>query len=501
MSAGGIGRNVTASTTTAGNISVGSVSAAGDQVSLTAVGAITDANGATNNVTASSLTATAGTGINLDTTITTLTAANVTGTGAIDIRNSGALTVTSATTTDGAITLAADNGTLTLTTVTAGGIGRNVTASTTTAGNIAVGSVSAAGDQVSLTAVGAITDANGTANNVTASSLAATAGTGIDLDTTVTTLTSANVTGTGSIDISNTGALAVANATTANGNITLNATGGNLAITTVTAAGPGADVSLSTTTSGNIVLGVVTAPDVVTLNAADAIIDANGAANNVTASSLTATAGTGINLDTTITTLTSANVTGAGAIDIRNAGALAVTSATTNDGAITLAADNGTLTLTSVSAGGIGRNVTASTTTVGDIAVGSVSAAGDQVSLTAVGSITDANGVANNVTASSLTATAGTGINLDTTITTLSSANVTGLGAIDIRNSGALTVTSATTNDGAIILAADNGTLTLTTVSAGGIGRDVTASTTTAGNIAVGSVSARSPTRTGRRTT
>src|SRR5258706_363541 len=77
---------------------------------------------------------------------------------------------------------------------------------------------------------------------------------------------------------------------------------------------------------------------------------------------------------------------------------------------------------------------------------------------------------------------AGTGINLDTTITTLSSANVTGLGAIDIRNSGALTVTSATTNDGAITLAADNGTLTLTTVSAGGIGRNVTASTTTAGN-------------------
>src|SRR5258706_4999919 len=147
----------------------------------------------------------------------------------------------------------------------------------------------------------------------------------------------------------------------------------------------------------------------------------------------------------------------------------------------------GSLTLTTVSAGGTGRNVTATTTTAGDIAVGSVSAAGDQVSLTAVGAITDANGGANNVTASSFTATARTGIDLCTTITTLTSANVSGTRAIDIRNNGALTVTNATTNDGAITFAADNGTLTLAAVIAGGTGRNVTASTTTRGNIAVGS--------------
>src|SRR5260221_2353640 len=83
------------------------------------------------------------------------------------------------------------------------------------------------------------------------------------------------------------------------------------------------------TTLFRSVLGVVTAPDVVTLNAAGAIVDANGAASNVTASSLTATAGTGINLDTTITTLTSANVTGLGPIDIRHNCTLTVTTATT----------------------------------------------------------------------------------------------------------------------------------------------------------------------------
>ncbi len=708
VSAGGTGRNVTASTTTAGDIVVGSVSAAGDQVSLTAVGSITDANGATNNVTASNLIATAGTGIDLDTTVTTLSSASVTGTGAIDIRNSGALTVTSATTNDGAITLAADNGTLTLTSVSAGGTGHDVTASTTTAGNIAVGSVSATGDRVLLTAVGAITDANGATNNVTASSLTATAGTGIDLDTTITTLTSASVTGTGAIDIRNAGALTVTSATTADGSISLAAAGGDLAIAAVSAGGAG-DVSLTTTGSGNVVLGSVTASgnnvsvisagqinDDANDNAADitaatasltagsgigvtngsvdlsvpsvtlvasgtggisvnslgaasfadvhttgagtitvtgtgntsfasvssnsgdialsdstgtlslaaataggagnvsltadeinltgaagsitgtgtitlrsqsanqnielggsgataaldlttaeigtlangfsaitigraadgtgtvtlaadvifndnvtlvggsiasnakltsagnavtltartgGITDGNAALANVVASSLTASAVTGIDLDTTITTLTSANVSGTGAIDIRNSGALTVTNATTNDGAITFAADNGTLTLAAVSAGGTGRNVTASTTTAGNIAVGSVSATGDQVSLTAAGAITDANGATNNVTAASLTATASTGIDLDTTITTLTSANVTGTGAIDVSNSGALAVTSATTNDGAITLNATGGNLAIQSVAANGTGRDILLSTTTSGDV------------------
>src|SRR5258706_11700033 len=87
--------------------------------------------------------------------------------------------------------------------VSAGGTARNVTATTTTAGNIAVGSVSAGGDQVSLTAVGAITDANGAANKGTASSLTASDRTRIDLYTTITTLTSPNVTGTRAIANSN----------------------------------------------------------------------------------------------------------------------------------------------------------------------------------------------------------------------------------------------------------------------------------------------------------
>ena len=83
------------------------------------------------------------------------------------------------------------------------------------------------------------------------------------------------------------------------------------------------------TTSGDITLGVVTAPDVVTLTSAGAVTDTNAAAANVIATSLTASAATGIDTDTTITTLTSAAVSGAGNIDISDtAGGLAVTSAT-----------------------------------------------------------------------------------------------------------------------------------------------------------------------------
>src|SRR5207247_7352270 len=58
--------------------------------------------------------------------------------------------------------------------------------------------------------------------------------------------------------------------------------------------------------SGDITLGVVTAlADVVTLTSAGAITDTNVGAANVIADSLSATATTGIDTDTTITTLRS----------------------------------------------------------------------------------------------------------------------------------------------------------------------------------------------------
>ncbi|MGH8720303.1 MAG: beta strand repeat-containing protein [Burkholderiales bacterium] len=199
------------------------------------------------------------------------------------------------------------------------------------------------GNPVTLTArTGNITDGNGGLTNVVADSLTASAVAGIDLDTTIAMLASANVTGAGNINISDTaGGLAVTSAITANGNVNLNATGGDLTVTTVAPAGAGADATLTTTTSGNISLGLVTATGQVVLSSAGAITDNNGFANNVTANNLTATSATGIDLDTMVNATTTANVTGAGDIFLRDTAAPPqTTSANTANGNVALTDSN-----------------------------------------------------------------------------------------------------------------------------------------------------------------
>ncbi|MBI3616433.1 MAG: filamentous hemagglutinin N-terminal domain-containing protein [Candidatus Omnitrophica bacterium] len=75
-------------------------------VSLTSGGAITDGNGAAANVTGSTLTLSAVTGINLDTVVSDVIAA-VSGTGGIALREADAITLTDLSTTDGSIAVAA----------------------------------------------------------------------------------------------------------------------------------------------------------------------------------------------------------------------------------------------------------------------------------------------------------------------------------------------------------------------------------------------------------
>src|SRR6185295_2570327 len=95
--------------TTTGSLNVTSVGAAGNTVTLTAAaGAITDANGASNNVTATSLLATASTGVDLDTTVTNLTA-TTSGAGNIALREADGANV---------LNVAAANGNATVTSAT-----------------------------------------------------------------------------------------------------------------------------------------------------------------------------------------------------------------------------------------------------------------------------------------------------------------------------------------------------------------------------------------------
>jgi hypothetical protein len=251
---------------------------------------------------------------------------------------------------------------------------------TSTLGNLTVNTIAAPGGTVNLaTPFGAIQDGNGAANNVTANSLTAAAATGVDLDTTLSNLNSATVSGNGSIEINNSGALAFTNATTANGNITINATAGDLTASTVTAGGASSNATLSTTTSGNVLLGTVSAPNVVTVTSAGAITDSNGGANNITANTATLAATTSI-------------ATAADPIQTD-----VVTLNATNTGGGVFIAEKDAVTINSVLAGG--GNIAISNTT-GDMTINTLTSTAGRIDLTATaGSILDGNGAANNITA------------------------------------------------------------------------------------------------------
>jgi len=329
VTAGG-SNNIQLTTTTGGNVRLGAVNAVDNQVTVTSAAAIEDdgtndvaaeivaatidLNAATGigaggsfDVTGTSISADSTTGaINLDSlatagvTVTSLT----TDTGSIQFDQTGGqtLSVTLASTTDGAITLTNDDAALTVTSVTAGG-SNNIQLTTITGGNVALGAVDAAGNQVTVTSAAAIEDDgtdDGTAEivaatidlnaatgigadgsfDITGASISANTTTGaINLDSlatagvTVTSLT----TDTGSIQFDQTGGqtLDVTLASTANGAITL--TNDNAALTaTSVAAGGSNDIQLLTTTSGNLNVGSLTAGNDIDLEAAGDITQGAG---------------------------------------------------------------------------------------------------------------------------------------------------------------------------------------------------------------------------------
>jgi hypothetical protein len=456
--------NILANNTTAGGIdisetddlSVSTISAPGQTVTLAAGGAILDGNAAANNITATSLIASAATGISLDTTIANLIANNSTS-GGIDISD---------------------------------------------VDNLNVSTVVAAGQTVTLAAGGALTDGNAAAINVTATSLVANAVTGISLDTTVDNLTATNTT-SGGIDIRETDNLNVLTVSAPGQTVTLTAGGaitdGNAAANNITAAAliasavngisldtTIADLTASNTTAGNIdiseaddlnVLTVSAPGQTVTLAAGGAITDGNAAANNVTAGSLIASAVTGISLDTTIGSISASNAT-SGGIDINELDNLSVLGISAPGQTVTLAA-GGAITdgngpapnviatslvataVTGITLGTTVDNLTAANSTSGDIVIGetddlnvlTVSAPGQTVTLSAGGAITDGNGAAVNVTAASLVVSASTGISLDTTITNLLANNSTS-GGIDISETDDLSVATVAAPGQTVTLAA-----------------------------------------------
>ncbi|MFA5293227.1 MAG: hypothetical protein WC496_09360, partial [Phycisphaerae bacterium] len=511
--------NILLDTTTSGNIRLGAVNAAADDVTLDSVGSILDNNAGLNNITAAVLNITGATTIGafdsvIDTDIDTLNLSGVTG-AAYFLEAAGIDLL--AVNTGGYLSVQTTAGNITATNVDTS----DDDVLLTSAGNIIVVDIAVDGATVTLDADGSIT-APGDVAGVTAGTLTITdatsvgTGTGADagFDTNVDTLNMSNVDGASYIVEDDGITLGAVNV---NGLVNVQALLGDIAATSVITSDD--DVTL-TSTVGAITVGVINAGGgTATLTAATTINDASAdEETDITAASINLDAVDGIGatqkLELSGTTI-DADTTGAGAASIilsnitttaatltgfttvgdeavitfsqTGGGDLTVTSATTADGDITVSVDDGDLTATVITAGDDG-NVNLSTTTGGDIKLGVVTAAADDVTLTSAGAITDENVGTNNILADVLhilgATTVGTaGDYIDTTITTLEMSGVSGASFIQEVDTLVLNPVNV---GGAVTIATTAGPITATSV----ITSDDDVTLTAATGIIVGSIDA-----------
>ncbi len=298
----------------------------------------------------------------------------------------------------------------------------------------------------------------------------------LDIETTVANLNASSTT-SGDIVITETDAIKLDDVDTANGAITIVA-GGQITATAVdsTTDSDDNDISLTSTGSGiqAIHINAGTLGDV-TLDAQGGAITQDAAvAVDVIADVFTASAAGGIDLDTTVNSVT-ATASAAGTIILDETDAITLTSVTTTDGSITVDSA-GAMTVTLVTAGGdTGSNDDVFlTTTVGDIIQGGdITAANDTVTLTSAGDITDTTDNSSDISAADLIINApagsvgasGTNNQLDTNVDTITAAVksdtyilekdavgltsvVTTAGLVDVEAGGTITTTTVTANGG-----------------------------------------------------
>ena len=234
----------------------------------------------------------------------------------VTLKDKNAITLAEVLATAGNVEVTA-GGQITATDVEASG---NAMLTATDAG-IEVASVKAgteSGVATLVAANGAITKSG--AGNVTASDLQAAAKSGIDLNTTVASVT-AETTDAGNIALNETDAVTLTHVKAASGNVEVTA-GGQIAATDVEASG---NATLTATDAGIEVTSVKagTESGVATLVAANGAITKSGA-GNVTASDLQAAAKSGIDLNTTVASAT-ADTTDAGDIVLNETDAVTLT--------------------------------------------------------------------------------------------------------------------------------------------------------------------------------
>jgi hypothetical protein len=367
---------------TAGGIVLDQVNAGTGNVALTALGAISDdANDAVTDVAGGAVTlsgtAIGAAGNEIDTVAGTL---NLTASaGGIFVREADAVTLNA----------------------TASGAGNDVDVANAV-GDLTLGNVSAP-DQVTLSAAGSIGSTgtgrvSGAGGTLTAGGAIGAAGAPIKTGFSTLSATANN----GGVSINNNKALA----------LTASASGGDLSVET----------------AGNLTLnGVLAAGQTATLSAAGEMIDGNGVAVNVTASTASLSAskiGTSLDkIETSVGTLSAAATSG---------------------GVFLTEADG--LTLDIVQALGSGSDV--DITAGGTIVLGTITSKGDGVVLTSTnGQISDNNGGAVDIVAKTLTISATNGvISIETDVTQVTSSG--GSGPVSLTNLGALEITAPSLSGG-----------------------------------------------------
>ena len=277
--------NITATT---GNISLGdgvNAGTAGNVILSAPLGSIIDTNlNSTSRIVGVALTANSATGVTLETTITTATSVTATGVGNIDLRETDALNLLTAT---------AANGNLSI----------------TTGGTLNVATTASASGGLTITSTGAVT--NGAAATVSAGGNAVLTAPSITLGNQAGDLVNFGTlrfTSTGAVNIQENSGVDLLGASTATGAITLQAV-------EVAAAGQNITVPAGaslTSTGASIVLnagddatlaGSVSAATTVTVNVDSGNLDANGS-TLIVSGAITAPGGATFNGDTNADTFT-----------------------------------------------------------------------------------------------------------------------------------------------------------------------------------------------------
>jgi len=411
------------------------VSAAGGSVSLES----TDGGVAVGTIVGDNVTVTAGAGSITESGTSSITATDLELSASADIGGLGGEINTTAESltaeaTNGHIYIQETND-LTLVDVNAGGTPFSIRINA--GGNLTVESVEGTGE-VQLGAGGSILDDNNNSTRIIADHLQLTAANSIGAEA-----------GNGQIDTE----VASLTATASAGSVTIGELDG-LTLVNVSAAGAGNDVRV-TTTSGDITVFTVSAPDEVQLTAsAGSILDDGINTNRISATSLTLTAGaigasgTLDGIDTDVESLT-ANAT-SGSVFIDEADDIALTSVTASDSINITSGDD--MTVFAVNA----TNAVALTSTSG--------------------SILDDNANGTRIQANSLTLTAGEEIGASGTDAQIDTA-----------------VTSLTATAGGSVYVGENNGVALNGVTAGGAS-GVIEVTSAAGDITVGALDAQNAT-------